>query len=103
LRKINAASRWCLQVCFSLEAYPGDYESAPLFVKRYRLPTALAALELGRRLDLELSRPEAESLASLLVEERPIGLQAKFPHPPEQRLVWVTPRRAQDVGDFLSP
>src|SRR5256885_12662977 len=85
----------------------GDYESALLFVKRYQitggyaplrspnseaaekhfpLPQALAALERGEHLDLEFPRPEAESLACLLVEERPIRLEAHFTHPCEQRL-----------------
>src|SRR5256885_1179029 len=41
----------------------GDYESALLFVKRYPLPQALAALELGEHLDLEFPRPEAEARA----------------------------------------
>src|SRR5258707_1113167 len=81
----------------------GDYESALPFVKRYPLPQALAALELGEHLDLEFPRPEAEALARALVEERAIGLQAEFAHPREQRLVRVAPGRAQDVGGLGSP
>src|SRR5258706_9291171 len=81
----------------------GDYESALLFVKRYPLPQALAALELGKHLDLEFPRPETEALARALVEERAIGLQAEFAHPCEQRLVRVAPRRAQDIGGLSSP
>src|SRR6266851_5711912 len=103
LLKIGAASRSCPRACLFPRACPGDYESPRLFVKRYRLPQALAALELGEHLDLKLSRPEAEALAFLLVEERPIGPQAELAHPPEQRLVRVTPRRAQDIGGLLSP
>src|SRR5260221_63157 len=45
----------------------GDYESALLFVKRYPLPQALAALELRKHLDLEFPRPETETLARALV------------------------------------
>src|SRR5712692_541286 len=103
LLKIGEASRSCPRACLFPRAYPGDYESARLFVKRYRLPQALAALELREHLDLEFPRPEAEPLAFLLVEERPIGPQAELAHPPEQRLVRVAPRRAQDVGGLVSP
>src|SRR6266568_4704576 len=77
LLKVAAASRSCLRACFSLE--------------------------LGEHLDLKLSRPEAEALPGLLVEKRPIRSQAEFPHPAEQRLVRVTPRRAQDIGGLLPP
>src|SRR5712692_565864 len=103
LLKIGEASRSCPGACLFPRAYPDDYESARLFVKRYRLPQALAALELREHLDLEFPRPEAEPLAFLLVEERPIGPQAELAHPPEQRLVRVAPRRAQDVGGLVSP
>src|SRR5256885_5303724 len=69
----------------------------------YPLPQALAALEPGEHLDLEFPRPEAESLARALVEERTIHLEAEFTHPREQRLVRVAPGRAQDIGGLCSP
>src|SRR6266481_7669301 len=68
-----------------------------------RLPQALAAIELGEHLHLEIPRPEAEAFARALVEERAVGLQAEFAHPREQRLVRVAPGRAQDIGGFRSP
>src|SRR5258706_13557307 len=68
-----------------------------------RLPQALAAIELGEHLDLEFPRPEAEAFARALVEERAVGLQAEFAHPPEQRVVRVAPGRTQDIGGFRSP